>query len=214
MWTTLKQSEGEIMKKKIVQIVIIALIICLAAPASAAKASAPGNQSVPHPQEIVDGGWTAPENAGITDELGEIFDKATAAMEDFEYIPVGLIESQIVAGYGYRFLCETREDAMEIDPRSAVVEIFVDLEGNAKVTNIMEIESHSMSEVAAFAEEDPEAAEEMQTIKGNSGGLVTATCTVTFVVENNHDDSDDNTILADETDHIDDVATDGTMQTI
>ena len=99
---------------------------------------------VPHPQEVEDGGWTAPENAGITDGLAEVFDKATADIEDFEYVPVGLIESQIVAGYTYRFLCKAPEDNTETEPRSAVVEIFVDLEGNAKVVNIMEVESRSM----------------------------------------------------------------------
>lgn len=171
------------MKIGITIITIIAMAVCLAAPASAAKASVPGNQSVPHPQEIEDGGWTAPETAGITDGLAEIFDKATADMEDFEYVPVGLIESQIVAGYAYRFLCEARENDTETEPRSAVVEIFVDLEGNAKVVNIMEIESHSMSEVAAFAEEDPEPAEEMQVIRGNAGEVTVGTVTVTFVKE-------------------------------
>ena len=171
------------MKKGITILTILAMAVYFAMPAAAEKHSLPGNQSVPHPQEIEDGGWTAPENAGISDGLAEIFDKATADMEDFEYTPVGLIESQIVAGYAYRFLCEAREDDTEAEPRSAVVEIFVDLEGNAKVTNIMEIESHSMSEVAAFAEEDPEPAEEMQVIRGNAGEVAVGTVTVTCVKE-------------------------------
>ena len=152
-------------------------------PVLADKTSTPGNQSVSHPEEIEDGGWSAPENAGISDALAEIFDKATTDLEDFEEVPVALIESKIVAGYCYRFLCETRENMDNEEPGAAVVEIFLDLEGNAKVISIEEEEMHSMSEVAAFAEDDSPAEEAMQTIQGNAGESYTATCTVTFVKE-------------------------------
>ena len=159
------------------------MMACLALPALAAKASTPGNQSVSHPEEIEDGGWSAPENAGITDALAEIFDKAIADLEDFEYEPVALLESKIVAGYCYRFLCETREKMDNEEPGVAVVEIFLDLEGNAKVISIEEQEMHSMSEIAAFSEDDSPVEETMQTIQGNAGESYTATCTVTFVKE-------------------------------
>ena len=170
------------MKKGLVLSIIILMMACLALPALAAKASTPGNQSVSHPEEIEDGGWSAPENAGITDALAEIFDKAIADLEDFEYEPVALLESKIVAGYCYRFLCETRENMDKEEPGVAVVEIFLDLEGNAKVISIEE-EMHSMSEIAAFSEDDSPVEETMQTIQGNAGESYTATCTVTFVKE-------------------------------
>ena len=70
------------MKKGLLLSIIIMMLACLALPALAAKASTPDNQSVSHPEEIVDGGWSAPENAGITDALAEIFDKATSDLED------------------------------------------------------------------------------------------------------------------------------------
>ena len=171
------------MKKGLVLIIIIMMLACFAFPALAAKVSTPGNQSVNHPEEIEDGGWSAPENAGITDSLAEIFEKATADLEDFKYEPVALIESKIVAGYCYRFLCETIKNLDDEEPGVAVVEIFLDLEGNAKVISIEEEEVHSMSEVAAFAEDDSPAEETMQTIQGNAGESFTATCTVTFVKE-------------------------------
>ena len=171
------------MKKGLLLSIIIMMLACLALPALAAKASTPGNQGVSHPEKIVDGGWSAPENAGITDALAEIFDKATADLEDFEYEPMALIESKIVAGYCYRFLCETKEKKDNEKPRVAVVEIFLDLDGNAKVISIEEEEVHSISEVAAFAEDDSPAEETMQTIQGNAGESYTATCTVTFVKE-------------------------------
>ena len=171
------------MRKGLVLSIIILMMACLALPALAAKASTPGNQSVSHPEEIEDGGWSAPENAGITDALAEIFDKAIADLEDFEYEPVALLESKIVAGYCYRFLCETREKMDNEEPGVAVVEIFLDLEGNAKVISIEEQEMHSMSEIAAFSEDDSPVEETMQTIQGNAGESYTATCTVTFVKE-------------------------------
>ena len=171
------------MKKGLLLSIIIMMLACLALPALAAKASTPGNQSVSHPEEIEDGGWSAPENAGITDALAEIFDKATSDLEDFEYEPVALIESKIVAGYCYRFLCETKEKKDNEEPGIAVVEIFLDLDGNAKVISIEEEEVHSMSEVAAFAENASPAEGTMQTIQGNAGEVSTATCTVTFVKE-------------------------------
>ena len=68
------------------------------------------------------------------------------------------------------------------EPGVAVVEIFLDLEGNAKVISIEE-EMHSMSGIAAFSEDDSPVEETMQTIQGNAGESYTATCTVTFVKE-------------------------------
>ena len=51
------------MKKGLLLSIIIMMLACLALPALAAKASTPGNQGVSHPEEIEDGGWSAPENS-------------------------------------------------------------------------------------------------------------------------------------------------------
>ncbi len=195
MLTTSRRSKGVIMKKRIVPLVIIAIVMCLTPQTFAEKSSSPGNQSVPHYQEIIDGEWNAPENPGITDSLAEIFEKATADIEDYEYNPVALIESKTVAGYCYRFLCEARDINTDIKPRFAIVEVFKDLDGNAKVISINEQEPHSISEVTAFTNEDSAASEEftsientpvdgtMQTIQGNAGESMMATVIVTFVKE-------------------------------
>ena len=44
------------------------------------------------------GGWSAVEDGTITDELQELFDKATAELDGVDYKPVKLLETQVVAG--------------------------------------------------------------------------------------------------------------------
>ena len=116
------------------------------------------------------GGWSTPDSPEITPELQELFDKATEGLLGVSYTPLALVGTQLVSGMNYCFLCEAKAVIPNAVPYYVNVTVYKDLEGNAKVTDIEGVETHSTSEIAAFvgveadsapAEEQP-AAEEIQ----------------------------------------------------
>ena len=100
------------------------------------------------------GGWNSPESPEITPELQEIFDQATEDLLGVNYTPVALIGTQVVAGMNYCFLCEAKTVVPNAVPYYANVTVYKDLNGKATVTDIEELETHSSSEIAAYAEDD------------------------------------------------------------
>ena len=100
------------------------------------------------------GGWSTPDSPEITPELQELFDKATEGLLGVNYTPVALIGTQLVSGMNYCFLCEAKAVIPDAVPYYVNVTVYKDLEGNAKVTDIEGVETHSASEIAAFVGEE------------------------------------------------------------
>ncbi|MBQ3374347.1 MAG: hypothetical protein IJG40_14585 [Oscillospiraceae bacterium] len=103
------------------------------------------------------GGWTAPDSPEITPELQELFDKATEGLLGVNYTPVALIGTQLVSGMNYCFLCEAKAVIPDAVPYYVNVTVYRDLQGNAKVTDIEGVETHSTSEIAAFVGEEADS---------------------------------------------------------
>jgi hypothetical protein len=104
------------------------------------------------------GGWSTPDSPEITPELQELFDKATEGLLGVNYTPVALIGTQLVSGMNYCFLCEAKAVIPDAVPYYVNVTVYKDLEGNAKVTDIEGVETHSTSEIAAFVGEEADSA--------------------------------------------------------
>ncbi|MDO5110341.1 MAG: hypothetical protein Q4D59_10460 [Erysipelotrichaceae bacterium] len=115
----------------------------LAFSMAACSASAPEGE-----KEIV-GGWTEAEDGTITDELQAKFDKAMEGFTGVGYTPVKLLETQLVSGTNYKFLCEAQTVVPGAEKREAIVVIYEDLEGNCSILEIQdsqpEEESTSMA---------------------------------------------------------------------
>lgn len=106
----------------------------LAFSVAACSASAPEGE-----KEIV-GGWTEAEDGTITDELQAKFDKAMEGFTGVGYTPVRLLETQLVSGTNYKFLCEAQTVVPGAEKREAIVVIYEDLEGNCSILEIQDSE--------------------------------------------------------------------------
>ena len=117
-------------------------------------------------ETAVTGGWEAVEDGTVTDELQVLFDKAMEKMVGVDYMPVELLEKQIVSGTNYKFLCESRVVVPGAGTQKAVVIIYEDLEGNAEVLDIQMMEDSGIG--AQFggweAVEDGTVTEELQAL--------------------------------------------------
>ncbi len=132
-------------------------------------------------EEGLDGGWEAAQDGTITDELQELFDRAAEGLTGVDYTPIELLETQIVAGTNYKFLCESRVTAPDAETKQVIVTVYEDLEGNVSITDISDaeeqgtggfgianpfVEVSSLEEAARGAGFEMEAPEEVEGFEG------------------------------------------------
>ena len=114
------------LKKALTVLGIVAIILTLAGCGAGKKE-----------KEIV-GGWETAEDGTITTELQELFDKAMEKLEGVDYTPVKLLETQVVAGTNYRFLCDATVVSPNAETKQAIVTIYEDLQGNVEILEIQD----------------------------------------------------------------------------
>ena len=114
--------------KKALTVFGIALIVLSATACSTAK------------EEKIDGGWETVEDGEITTELQELFDKATEELEGVDYTPVKLLETQVVSGTNYKFLCDATVVSPDAETKQMIVTIYQDLQGNVEILDIQDAE--------------------------------------------------------------------------
>ena len=105
------------------------------------------------PQPLVDGGWSKVEDGTITPELQEMFDKAMESLVGVNYVPLELLETQVVAGMNYKFRCESTVVYPGAQPKEAIVTIYKDPQGNLEVTDIQVDESEPEPTASAYTED-------------------------------------------------------------
>ena len=88
------------------------------------------------------GGWEIPaaEAGPLTEEAQAAFDKAMEKLVGAKYTPVALLATQIVAGTNYCILCQTTAVAPNAAPHWTLVYIYADLQGNAEIMNIYDLD--------------------------------------------------------------------------
>lgn len=91
------------------------------------------------------GGWKTASDQTVTPELQEMFDKAMEKLIGVGYRPVSLLETQIVNGTNYRFLCEGTAVYPGAETKTYIITIHQDLDGNAE---ILEIEEEGTAQMA------------------------------------------------------------------
>lgn len=82
------------------------------------------------------GGWTMADSHEVTDEIKDLFDKATEGITGAEYTPLVLIASQVVAGTNYSVLCGIRPVVRDAVTQYAIVTLYEDPEGGAQIVEI------------------------------------------------------------------------------
>ena len=117
--------------KKIIAIVMAAMLLISVSAAMA---------------EPLMGGWSVAENNAVTEEQKAIFDKAVEKLLGVNYEPVAYLASQVVAGMNHCFLCKATVVSPDAVPAFKLVYIYEDLEGNATVTNIADLNTALVQE--------------------------------------------------------------------
>lgn len=101
------------------------LLVCLLLCASVAVAEEPDV-----------GGWTIPASNEMTEELQLLFEKGMAELVGVDYVPMALLETQLVAGTNYCFLCQATVVYPDAKPYYALVYLYEDLQGQVSVLQI------------------------------------------------------------------------------
>ena len=91
------------------------------------------------------GGWTVAENSEVTEDQKAVFDKAVEKLLGVNYEPVAYLASQVVAGVNHCFLCKATVVSPNAAPAYKLVYIYQDLQGNATVTNIADLDIAALS---------------------------------------------------------------------
>ena len=94
------------------------------------------------------GGWAVPEDTAMTDEAQAAFDKAMESLVGVDYAPIACLGTQLVAGQNYCILCKATVVAPDAAPYLALVYVYADLEGNAEITHIQELDIAALSQDA------------------------------------------------------------------
>lgn len=102
-------------------------------------------------EDDISGAWVDAEDPTVTDELKAIFDLAFTGMTGATYEPVSFDAYQIVAGKNYLFSAYRTYVTPGAEKQLVKVYIYADLEGNATVTDIVDVEPATDDP----AEEDP-----------------------------------------------------------
>lgn len=89
--------------------------------------------------ENLEGGWVKPESSELTPHVKAVFDKAMEELVGVSYVPIELLATQTVAGTNYAILCKAQVVVPGAEEYEAVVYIYEDLEGNATVSDIVDV---------------------------------------------------------------------------
>lgn len=89
------------------------------------------------------GGWQQADTPEVTDDIAEAFSKAAEKLLGVDYEPVAVLSRQVVAGTNYCILCESKVVAPDTETEYCFVYLYVDLEGNSEITDIVNVANGS-----------------------------------------------------------------------
>ena len=92
------------------------------------------------------GGWEMPEYeaAALPEDAQTAFDRAVEGMDGANYTPVALLGTQLVAGMNYCILCQITPIVPDAESGWGLVYIYADLQGNAEITRVVELDIPGM----------------------------------------------------------------------
>ena len=115
------------MKNTIIRVGILLLALLLCAAGAVAEHNVGGWKNIPH------------EAGELPEDAQTAFDRATEGLVGAKYVPVELLSTQLVAGMNYCILCQITPVAPDATPNWALVYIYADLQGNARIINVYEL---------------------------------------------------------------------------
>ena len=118
---------------------LMALMMLFGIGAACAEGEKPAEEN-PALGGAVVGGWAAAEVTEITSDELVVFDKAVEGLMGVKYEPVLLLGTQVVAGTNYAFLCKGTVVYPDALPYWYILYVYEDLQGNAKLLDIVNLE--------------------------------------------------------------------------
>ena len=103
---------------------------------------------VPAGAEMLSGGWemVSQEEGKLPEDAKAAFDKTQEQLVGATYKPLALLATQVVAGTNYCILCEISPVVPDPVPHFALVYIYADLEGNASITRVADLDIPALSQ--------------------------------------------------------------------
>lgn len=86
------------------------------------------------------GGWMAPESITLSEDARKAFDTAMEDLVGVDYQPLALLATQLVAGTNYAILCQATVVYPDAEPYYAIVSVAQNLEGQAEIVEIENLE--------------------------------------------------------------------------
>ena len=118
------------------------LPLLLAAVMLLSLAACGKTEEIALPEPGITGGWEVvpAQAAPLPEDAQTAFDKAISARNDADFIPVALLSTQLVAGTNYCVFCQITPKGSDAVPYWALVYIYADLQGNAELTNVYDLD--------------------------------------------------------------------------
>lgn len=102
------------------------------------------------------GGWTLTAGDGCSQDSLEAFSKAMEGLAGVNYTPLALLGTQLVSGTNYCLLCEAAVVYPGALPYYSLVYVYADLQGGAKITNIVALDLGRIAESGVIEDCQPE----------------------------------------------------------
>ena len=158
------EKEGSIMKKRLLAVITAAVLMTVlgacgnrqeSVPASSASAASDSEEGSAAPGTA--DGWVLNDDSTggfVPDEAQAAFDKAAEAFAGQEFDIIAYLGSQVVAGTNHMFLCRGTMVTQEPVVGLKVVIVYEDLEGNAEISKVTDLD---LGEYVMVDNEGPEA---------------------------------------------------------
>ena len=105
------------------------------------------------------GGYEVNQGSTLIEENPEAkaaFDKATECLAGAIYEPIAYLGKQIVAGTNYSFLCRMTPSYPGFEGHFVIVVVYQNLEGNAEITNVKDIDISGTESIEEETEPETE----------------------------------------------------------
>lgn len=138
------------MRKLVKTLTTVSLIIGMTAANVSAADVMNDTESLSEAESLADGNmlgaWELPDDLALTKEAKDAFGKAMEGLTGVSYVPVALLGTQIVAGTNYSILCRSTVVYPGAETTYAIVYIYEDLEGQASILRIQNLELNAQED--------------------------------------------------------------------
>ena len=128
------------MRKIIAVLLALALALMLGLGLSALAEEGNPAAEAPETPGMLAGGWQVSADAAVTEETKALLAQAFGDIDGEPIVPVAVLGTQVVAGRNLCVLCRITPDAADAVPYYALIYLYQDLEGNAKLLQIRELD--------------------------------------------------------------------------